>query len=114
MICVKWSPTVREESHWHEASPDDHAMFSRVASAARDMDVTLPADLIVQSTSTPQQSIDGGRAADSTPPNARPASSTAKGDRTTPSPAVNGRVFSLVAARHDLVDISAPGIMAAV
>ena len=40
-----------DPDHWHETSPDDHAMFSRVASAAKDMDVTLPADLIVQSTS---------------------------------------------------------------
>jgi len=31
-----------DPDRWHEASPDDPAMFLRVESAARDMGVSLP------------------------------------------------------------------------
>ena len=31
-----------DPDQWHEASPDDPAMFSRVATAAKDMGVSLP------------------------------------------------------------------------
>jgi len=34
---------------WHEASPDDPAMLWRVERAAREIGVSLPADLIAES-----------------------------------------------------------------
>jgi hypothetical protein len=38
-----------DPDRWHDSSPDDPAVFSRVVNAAKDMGVSLPGDLAAKS-----------------------------------------------------------------